>query len=235
MKHRPVALITGGARRIGKAFVMHLADKGYDIAFSYQRSLKEAKVLEKYIQSKGLNCYLLKCDFSNLTEVSGLLSKLKKINLLINNASIYEPATFKKTKNDSLVRHININLLAPFILAREFARLFGKGHIINLLDARISHNQSDYAAYTLSKKALFELTKMAAHEFAPEIRVNAIAPGLILPPPGEKDYYLLRKVKDIPLRMRGDLDHLLKGLDYLCDNDFVTGQCLFIDGGEHLK
>ena len=155
--------------------------------------------------------------------------------MLINNASIFEPSSIKDTSSALLLRHLNVNLITPFLLSRDFAKKCQKGHIINVLDTRITSNRTTYAAYSISKKALAAFTKMSAHEFGPGIRVNAIAPGLILSPHGLGDDYLKKLAKDIPLKTKGDVENILQTVDFLLENKFLTGQTIFCDGGEHLK
>ena len=158
------------------------------------------------------------------------------LELLVNNASIFERATIKDTDEEFLQRHFDINFKAPFFLMRDFASLSVKGgHIINIVDTRLAKAGTSYAAYLLSKKALSELTRMAAVEFAPGIRVNAIAPGLILPPEGEGEAYIEELAKRLPLRKRGDTKDVIRAVNYFMESEFVTGEILFIDGGEHLK
>jgi NAD(P)-dependent dehydrogenase (short-subunit alcohol dehydrogenase family) len=129
---------------------------------------------------------------------------------------------------------MNINFKVPFILSRNFAHTFNSGVIVNIVDSRIVTNQSNYAAYSLSKKALWEMTKMAAFEFGPEIRVNAIAPGLILAPEDKTEDYLWKLAGSIVMKRPGGLKPILTSLDYILENDYLTGQLLFCDGGENL-
>ena len=117
---------------------------------------------------------------------------------------------------------------------RELARSNKNGKIIHSRDARITQKDFNYCAYSLAKMALAELTKMAAVEFAPGIRVNGVAPGIILPPSGESIEYLDRKSKNVPLQRKGNISEIVKSVIFLTENDYVTGQIIFVDGGEHL-
>jgi NAD(P)-dependent dehydrogenase (short-subunit alcohol dehydrogenase family) len=117
---------------------------------------------------------------------------------------------------------------------RDFANHCKFGNIINFVDTRITKNKSNFAAYSLSKKGLWELTKMAALEFAPEIRVNAIAPGVTLPPEDKDEKYLWNLAENIPMKKPGGLKPILNSLDFILENDHLTGQLLFADGGENL-
>jgi NAD(P)-dependent dehydrogenase (short-subunit alcohol dehydrogenase family) len=154
--------------------------------------------------------------------------------LLINNASLFEPSKLSETTTEFLDRQMSVNFKAPFILMRDFVNTIKSGLIINFVDTRIVTNQSNFAAYSISKKALWEMTKMAALEFGPQIRVNAIAPGLILPPEEKGGEYLLKLSERIAMKRPGGLEPILKSLDYILNNDYLTGQLLFCDGGENL-
>lgn len=232
------ALITGGAKRIGRALAIYLAENGYDIALHYNTSEKEAQSAKKEITSLGRKCNLYKLNLQNSKDLIPLIKKVKvsfpSLSILINNASIFEEGRFLETDLSLLNEHLDINFKAPFLLSQGFAKYCKKGQIINLLDTNIKRTKSKYLAYNLSKKLLFEFTKMAALELAPNIRVNAIAPGPILPPPGKDIKYLQKKGGIVPLQRNGELKNLVQGIDFLIKNDYVTGQCIFIDGGKHL-
>ena len=129
---------------------------------------------------------------------------------------------------------MTINFKIPFLLTKSFARVFGKGNIINFVDTKVTKNSTVHLDYILSKKLLKDFTKISALELAPNIRVNGIAPGLILPPPGKDETYLLNLAKSIPLKTIGNLDEILKAVQFILDSYFFTGQILYIDGGDHL-
>lgn len=232
------ALITGGAKRIGRAISLHLAKKGFDIALHYNTSTKEAKETILGIKNLRRKCKLFQCDLSNISTVLKLIKKVKKqfpnLSLLVNNASIFEEGGLIETDPTLFEKIFNVNFKAPFFLSRDFAKGFKKGHIINILDTNIKRQKTKYFAYTLSKKLLYELTKLSASELAPDIKVNAIAPGAILPPKGKDKNYMKMRAKNIPLKHTGGINDILKGIDFLLENNFITGECLFIDGGENL-
>jgi len=234
------ALITGGARRIGKAMVLHLANQGWNIAIHYNTSAEEAILFrDKLVESYPRQQFeLFKADLNSTVELEMLIPQVVKtmgnLDLLINNASVFEKDSFVHTSTELLDLQMNINFRAPFILGRDFAKLVKKGLIINFTDTRIVTNKSNFAAYSLSKKLLWELTKMEALELGPDIRVNAIAPGLTLPPEEKDDDYLLKLAGNIAMKRPGGLEPILKSLDYILNNDYLTGQLLFCDGGENL-
>jgi len=237
---KETALITGAAKRIGKAMASHLASQGWNIAIHYNSSDVEASLFRNELVDTypGQRFELFKADLNVPDEVELLIpkviEKMSGLDLLINNASVFEPAQLSETTTDFFDRQMNVNLKAPFILMRDFARTLKSGVIINFVDTRIVTNQSKFAAYSISKKALWETTQMAALEFGPQIRVNAIAPGLTLPPEERSEDYLWKLSEKIAMKRPGGLDPILKSLDYILNNDYLTGQLLFCDGGENL-
>ncbi|BBE17884.1 FolM Alternative dihydrofolate reductase 1 [Aquipluma nitroreducens] len=234
------ALITGAARRIGKAMAQHLASQGWNIAIHYNRSELEARQfcdeLVGAYPNQQFEIFKANLNLPNEVEllIPQVIQKMQVIDLLINNASVFEPAQLGDTTTEFLDRQMNVNFKAPFILMHDFAKSFKSGVIVNFVDTRIVTNQSNFAAYSISKKALWELTKMAALEFGPDIRVNAIAPGLTLPPEEKGEDYLLKLAEKIAMKRPGGLEPILKSLDFILNNDYLTGQLLFCDGGENL-
>ncbi|WP_372774444.1 SDR family NAD(P)-dependent oxidoreductase [Mangrovibacterium sp.] len=234
------ALITGSAKRVGREVALHLASKGWDIALHYNSSEKAANKLITELQKKypEQKFVLFQSNMQNPFAVESLIPEVLKVfgqlDLLVNNASVFEGASIFETHFDFLDRVMMINYRAPFMLIRDLARHVGKGVVVNFVDTRITSSKSDYAAYSLSKKALWELSKMAALEFAPYIRVNAIAPGATLPPEDKDESYLWLIAKKTPMQKPSGIDPILKSLDYILENDHLTGQLLFCDGGENL-
>lgn len=234
------ALITGAAKRVGKAMAIHLANLGWNIAIHFNTSEEEAIQFRNQLLNEHSNQQfeLFKADLNQAVEVEKLLpiviEKMGGLDLLINNASVFEPSALAKTTSEFFDRQMNVNLRAPFILSSAFANQINQGVIVNFVDTRIVNNQSKFAAYSLSKKALWELTKMSALEFGPNIRVNAIAPGLTLPPEEKEEDYLWKLAQNIAMKRPGGLEPILKSLDYILDNNYLTGQLLFCDGGENL-
>lgn len=232
------ALITGGGARIGKAIAVALAGMGYDIAIHYNSSEKEAKQTSEEIRSAGAGCEIFKCDISTSAERRSLIPKVFEVfpecSLLVNNASVFENIRFQDVTEESFDRDMNINFKAPFFFAQEFSRRDSAEIIVNMLDTRISRVEAEHFTYNLSKKTLREFTLMAARALGPKIRVNGICPGPILPPPGEDAKYLKWISKDTPLGRPGNPDYVITALKYILENPYVTGECLFVDGGEHL-
>ena len=234
------ALITGASKRIGKALTQFLAENGWSVIIHYNTSEKPAKDLESELKRKfpNQNFFPVQADLSNLDEVVKLISKvvsdIGKFQLLVNNASVFDPGYIHETSEKLFENQFNVNLRAPFFLIRDFAKYCKAGNIINFVDTRVTMNKSNFAAYSLSKKGLMDLTKMAALEFAPNIRINAIAPGVTLPPPDEDENYLHKLAEKIPMKKPGGVEPILKSVDYILKNDHLTGQLLFADGGENL-
>ncbi|HET7317614.1 MAG TPA: SDR family oxidoreductase, partial [Nitrospirota bacterium] len=133
-----------------------------------------------------------------------------------------------------VMRHMHVNAWTPLVLSREFARLARRGTIINILDTKIAGFDRKHAAYILSKHMLSVVTRLCAVEFAPEITVNGIAPGLILPPNGKDETYLDKKAKALPLKRHGGPEDVTEAALYLLRSRFVTGQVIYVDGGRHL-
>ena len=237
-RNQEAVLITGSAGRIGKAIALSLARSGYAIALHYKNSTQAATQTAVEIRRHGVRCEIFPCDLSNEYEVKELipavLKKLPKLKLLINSASIFERSSLVPLDLKNLDKHLMVNLKAPYILTSVFAERCKKGHIINILDTNVVKNKTAHMAYLLSKKSLRDLTKLAAVALAPNIRVNAVAPGLILPPAGEPAGYLDRLAKQIPLKRKGTPEQIALSIKFLMENDYLTGQIIFNDGGEHL-
>jgi pteridine reductase len=237
---KKTVLITGAAKRIGKFISLFLAKKGFNIAIHYNLSKKDAIDLQAELQNKypEQKFEIFQCDLSNTLDCSGLINKVllhfDRIDILVNNASVFEPGIIRETSIELFQNQMNVNLLAPFILSRDYAVNCKDGLIVNFLDTRISAYSNSHAAYSLSKVAFSHFTKMAALEFAPNIRVNGIAPGATLPPEDQGEEYLLNLAKKTPMQIPGGIEPVLQSMDYIIENKNLTGQILFCDGGEQL-
>eukprot|EP00764_Aduncisulcus_paluster_P011648 gnl/Carplike_NY0171/457_a636_1544.p1 GENE.gnl/Carplike_NY0171/457_a636_1544~~gnl/Carplike_NY0171/457_a636_1544.p1 ORF type:complete len:243 (+),score=14.79 gnl/Carplike_NY0171/457_a636_1544:45-773(+) len=233
-------LITGASKRVGKALTEHLAATGWNVIIHFNSSEKEANDLANSLKRKfpKQDFETVQANLSEMNEVENLVSKVVdehgKFHLLVNNASVFDSGYIKETTMELLDLQMNVNFKAPFILMRDFAKNCKAGSIINFVDTRITTNKTNFAAYSLTKKALWDLTKMAALEFAPKIRVNAIAPGVTLAPEDKDENYLYKLAQHIPMKKPGGLLPVLQSLDYIIKNEHLTGQLLFADGGENL-
>jgi len=232
------ALVTGGAVRLGKAIALALAEAGFDIALHYNSSQTPAAQTQTEIRQKQVKCAIFQ---QNLVDVSGLETLIGRaqeifpnLRVLINSASGYQAANITDTTPELFAAMTAVNLRAPFFLSQAFAKVVGKGNIINIIDNKIGFNQYHYAAYLLSKKSLAELTRMAAVELAPDIRVNGVAPGVVLPSEKRNKAYVDWRVQGIPLKRHGRADHITQAILHILQNDFLNGQIIVVDGGESL-
>lgn len=232
-------LVTGAAKRIGRAISLVLADEGANVVVHYNKSAAEAEALSSEIQARGIKAWAVKADLGKRVEYEGLVSRAIEtagsLDFLVNNASVFEPGGIGDLTFEELVSTMETNAWAPLALSRDFARLAGRGKIVNVLDARLPGHDRSYAAYILSKHMLHALTTMTALEFAPDVTVNAVAPGLILPPPGKGEAYLLRLAEKLPLRRYGAPEDVADAVVFLLGNNFITGQVIYVDGGSHVR
>lgn len=232
------ALVTGAGKRIGREIALGLAELGFDIALHYHLSEKPAQETAEQIARTGVKCALFRCDLSDHIQLKNLIETaagtFPYMDLLVNNASVFEKNKIIDTGFDLLSRHFTVNFFAPYILTRYFAMYCRQGQVINIIDCKTVSNDSLYSAYTLSKKALAEFTKMAAKEFAPKIRVNGISPGVILAPKNEGSDYIEQLVRKVPLRKKGEPHQVVQTVKFLIENEYVTGQIIYVDGGKHL-
>lgn len=233
------ALVTGAGKRIGRALAIALAEEGVQIIAHDRKALEQetAKVCDE-VNDCGARSWKVLADLEKPEEYEDLIGSAIReagtIDFLINNASLFTPGGLGDVSFADLMKQVQVNAWAPFVLSREFARRVQSGKIINLLDTRIAGHERTHAAYLLSKKMLASLTKMCALEFAPGITVNGIAPGAILPPAGKSPGYLQDLAKDLPLKRHGGPQDIIDAVIYLLGSGFMTGQILFVDGGKHL-
>lgn len=231
--------ITGGAKRVGKAIALALAEHGHSIALHYNSSKDAADQTANKIRSKGVECNLFSYDLMDTKNLNNLISDVfltcPDCNVLINNASIFERHSFLDSNEDIFDNNFDLHVKTPFFLSQSFANKCDVGLIINMLDTKVHRTVTEYFVYTLSKKTFFEFTKMAAKTLAPNIRVNGIAPGYILPPIDGSEPDEVRVQKSIPLQMLGNPDLIANTVLYLLNNPFITGECITVDGGEKLK
>lgn len=237
-----VAIVTGGAARIGAAMVSALADEGMPVCIHYGRSRDAAEELAVRLAATGakvttVSADLRESDASAVKIVDHCLQTLGPPDVLICSASIFESGELKTTFDDEWDRYLAIHLKAPAALCREFVRTRAPGkrqHILMMLDGRVLRPGPGHLAYAVSKCALASLARILAQELAPDVQVNGIAPGAILPPEGTSEDHLRRAEAKIPLRRRGNPDDIVQTMLYLLRSDFVTGQIVAVTGGEEL-
>jgi pteridine reductase len=224
------ALVTGAAKRLGRSMALALADQGVQVVVHYNASQAEAgQLLEEIQQHHGTAC-LVQADLSQPRQVESLLDKARTlagpIDILINNASVFKEQTLWQATETSLQANMQIHAYAPLVLARSLATQDRPGHIVNLLDSRVQDYDQQHLPYHLSKRALLSLTRILALELAPKITVNAIAPGLILPPEGQDDQYLERLAHTNPLQRHGHPQDIVAAMLFLLQSEFMTGQII---------
>lgn len=233
------ALVTGAAKRIGRAVSRALAEAGVHLALHCRRSRAEAEDLAREAAAFGVRAHVLEADLADPVAAEGLLPRAAEaagpIDILVNNASIFPEDTLADLTPESVHRNVDVNALAPLLLGRAFAAQNRPGVIVNFLDTMIADYDQKHAAYHLSKRMLFTLTRMMAVEFAPAVRVNAVAPGLVLPPESKDEQYLLDRAHTNPLQRIGSAEGATDAALYLMRAGFVTGQVIFVDGGRHLR
>lgn len=233
------ALVTGASKRLGAAMALALARYGVNVVVHYRSSASEAEQVAADVRGLGPEAWTCPADLAHGEEAVRLFSQARDlagpIDFLINNAGIFAAGGLTEFTPEELHANVDVNAMAPLLLGREFAGQGREGVIVNFLDARVVDYDWSHVAYHLSKRMLFSLTRMMAMEFAPRVRVNAVAPGLILPPEGEDAAYLERMASTNPLNRHGDPGHVTEAVLFLLGNDFVTGQVVFVDGGRHLK
>ncbi len=235
---RPAALITGGAIRLGRSIALALAEQGYDIALHYHSSTGPAEETAAQIRAFGVACRTLRCDLARSADLDGLIADavaaFPALRVLVNSASGYVQANIGDSRPEDFDQLFAVNLRAPYFLSAAFAARVAQGEIINIIDNKIGFNQFKYAAYLLTKKALADFTRMAALEFAPRIRVNGVAPGVIDPMASRSAEYIQWRIRGIPVQRKGENRHITAALLHLLQNDFVNGQVLAVDGGENI-
>ena len=211
--------------RIGKAITEALQTAGAEVVVHYRNSKAEAEALSLLTIQADLQC---------LEECSGLIERAGPLDILINNASIFTKDSLADATPERVRREFQINLFAPMELTRAFAAQAGNGAVVNLLDRRIACNDTSCVPYSITKKGLEDLTKLAALEYAPDIRVNAVAPGPVLPPPGSSAESARELAGNIPLDQLPTLGNIAEAVVFLLQSDSITGQVIFVDGGQHL-
>lgn len=233
------ALITGGARRLGRASALSLAAAGANVIIHYRRSAQQAEETAEQAREQGVRAWTIQADLGEEEEAGALFYRAQQecapIAVLLNNASIFPERRLLEVQSADIEENVQLHVMAPLFLSRALASQNRPGRIINFLDSRIQDYDRLHVAYHLSKRMLFSLTRMMALEFAPALTVNAIAPGLILPPPGKDEAYLQSLVHSNPLQKHGSARDITRALLFLLESDFITGQVLFVDGGRHIK
>jgi NAD(P)-dependent dehydrogenase (short-subunit alcohol dehydrogenase family) len=233
------ALVTGGAKRIGAMIARHLAARGQTVVIHHRSSPDEAAALAAEIRAGGGTAFTLEADLAQPDQAERVIEQAQalagRLSLLVNNASRFvfdKPATVTA---DQLAAHLAPNLVAPVLLARDFAaRIAGSGVVINILDQKLANLNPDFFSYTLSKAALAAATEMLAMALAPTIRVCGIAPGLTMIAPKQTPETFDRAWASTPLRQGSSAADIARAVAFIIDTPSITGTTLYVDGGEHL-
>lgn len=228
-------LITGAAVRIGRGLAEALAAQGCRLALHCNRSATEAEALARRLRRKGVKVCVIKQDLIAPQASEDVIRQAQKafgrLDILVNNAAVFDKKKLITSSEESIRGVLEINLLAPLLLTRAFAKIIGQGKIINILDRRIAGVEPGLAAYLLAKKALADFTKIAALELAPDITVNGVAPGPVLIPAKSSGR---DKAGKIPLDRRPRIADLAEAVIFLLQSESITGEIIFVDGGQHL-
>jgi len=235
-------LITGAATRVGKAIALHFAERGWNIALHYFRSSSKAIKLKKIIEQNLVKVVLIKADLKNPKQIEKIMplarKKLGTIDCLINNAALFEKDDIANFTTKSWDDHLNINLLAPAILTKQFSKQASKktvSNIINIIDQRIFNLTPFFMSYTVSKSGLQTLTKTMAMRLGPNIKVNAIAPGPTIKSKRQTDKHFKNQVKSTLLKKSVKTEDICATVEFLISNNSITGQIIAVDSGQNLS
>lgn len=238
---RQAALITGGARRIGRSIVERIVRSGYAVAIHCNRSTEEAETLAARIRAGGGRAGVVRADLADAAAVGGVIEQAVQavgpLTLLVNSASAFEPDEVTTLEEAQWDRHFAINLRAPAFLARDFAHQLpadAEGCIINIVDQRVWKLTPQFFSYTLTKAALFTATQTMAQALAPRIRVNAVGPGPTLANERQGSEDFARQSAAVPLGHGGTPEEIADAVLFLATARSITGQMIAVDGGQHL-
>ena len=232
-------MVTGAARRVGRILTLACARAGADVILHHGHSPQQALEVQKEIASFGRRSWILAADLSQADEVSRLISKANEISPLyglVNSAAIFESLSLEQTTLTDWERHMAINLTAPFLLSRAFAKQLAddsQGRIVNILDWRALRPGADHFPYTVSKAALAAMTQSLAVALAPRITVNGLALGAVLPPANKAASEEI--IRNVPAQRWSDAKEVEEALIFLLAGPaYITGEIIHVDGGRHL-
>ena len=243
---RPVALVTGGARRIGRAIALDLARGGWDLGLHFRGSAADAEATAGQARALGARVWLLQADLgdeaASIGLVPALLAQAGRLDAVVNNASLFEHDDVAGFGHAAMDRHWRANTAAPILLARALHAAVaapghptGRGCVVNLLDQKLWNPNPDHLSYTLSKVALEGATRMLAQALAPRLRVCGVAPGLTLHSGDMNDDEFERAHRLTPLGRGSTADDVARAVRFLLESPAITGTTLLVDGGQHLQ
>lgn len=245
----PLAVVTGGAHRLGRAFALTLAQQGYAVLVHYHRSAEQAAGTVAEIKNVGIPAFSIQADLTQAEHVESLFllvdslletpnSKLFQFSVLVNSAAVMSRGEASMLPVEEWDTTLDLNLRAPYLCAQQaydrMMRMKRGGLIVNVSDVAAGKAWSRFPSYTVSKAALESLTKVLARSFAPTVRVNAIAPGLVLPSENVTDGEWDGLVKRLPLKRSAETEEITSALEFLLNNEYITGQTIVVDGGYSL-
>lgn len=242
----PLALITGAAHRLGRALALTLARRAYAILLHYHSSERKAGQTALEVSTLGVPVFPFRADLTDPTQIDAMFgfldtlladpaNRLTGLHVLVNSAAIMRTGDLRSMNLASWNEIFDLNLRAPFLCAQSaFRRMKPGSLIVNMSDIAAEKVWTRYAAYTVSKAALESLTRLMARAFAPQVRVNAIAPGLVLPSDDMPPEDWSRLVSRLPIQRAAHLDEITRSLEFLLDNEYITGQTIAVDGGYSL-
>ena len=234
-------IITGGATRIGAAIAKKLSGNKVEIVIHFNKSRTKAIALKKELEKNGTKIHLVKGNLNKEEDIKKIIKSSKKylkyFDCLINNASMFENDKLENFTSESWNKHLNINLKAPAILTREFAKnVKGKNNnVINIIDQRVFKLTPFFFSYTLSKTGLYTLTKTSAMSLAPKIRVNGIAPGPTIKNKRQSKIHFKKQFLATPLKQQVNVNEIANAVDFFIKTSSITGQVISIDSGQSLN
>ncbi len=237
------ALVTGGAQRLGRAVALDLAHHGWNVVVHYRNSAQEAADVVKEIRAAGAKAVTVGADLDDKAARHGLITHAAQqakegVTALVNCAAMFEHDTIDTLTEEALHKHIATNTFTPALLAREFAEALpesARGVVVNFLDFKLASPYPDHFSYTLSKYALAGANDLLARALAPRVRVNAVAPGYVLPAPGQADADYQRLHADTPLEYGPSPEDIAHAVRFLIENPAVTGQTVYVDAGRRFQ
>lgn len=243
MSERPVALVSGGARRLGRVIALELATHGWDVALHYHASAADAQTTLAELRACGAQAQAFAADLADEAACRALLPQLLqgfgRLHAVVNNAALFEHDDAASFGHALMERHWRANVAAPVLLARALhahcEAVGGQGCVINLLDQKLWNPNPDYLSYTLSKAALEAATTLLAQALAPRVRVCGVAPGVTLPS-GAMDQAAFRRASRLtPLQRSSSAEDVARAVRFLLEAPAITGTTLLVDGGQHLS
>ena len=239
---RRVALVTGAGKRIGRAIALNLAADGWELALHYHRSHTEAHALAKDIAALGGQAVTVRCDLGNAEQVCGLMAEVelameRPATCLVNNAAVFEYDDVASLDARRWHRHLDVNLLAPLMLAKNFAARIpdgGSGCIVNLLDQKVFNLNPDFLSYTIAKIGLEGATRMLAMALAPSVRVCGVAPGITLVSGEQTEEGFASAHRMAPLGQSSRVEDIAGAVRFIVNAEALTGTTIVVDGGQHL-